>query len=264
MKRRHAFTLIELLVVIAIIAILAAILFPVFQKVRENARRASCQSNQKQLGIAVTQYVQDSDELLPPYGANNCGSNGNFFNVIYPFVKATGVYKCPDDSSTWGSSYLVNENIDTATGPNQDIHGYCGGGGPTPVGLNLSQVVTPANSIMVFEGFVNPGPQNTSYGVGYQGDASHGLDYDSYVVGNYKGRIVTKLSGNGTFGPFHGDKDKIDLLFIDGHVKLSPSVTDGVSLNAQIPHTDPALSPYITADVVTPEASNLHSGPWTQ
>ena len=96
MPRRRGFTLIELLVVIAIIAILAAILFPVFQKVRENARRTSCASNVKQIGIAFTQYEQDADEQTP--GSTQWGYG--WAEKIQPFVKSAAVFQCPDDSHT--------------------------------------------------------------------------------------------------------------------------------------------------------------------
>lgn len=100
-RRRPGFTLIELLVVIAIIAILAAILFPVFQKVRENARRTACLSNMKQIGLAFIQYNQDADEKFPSgtVTANGTTNGSGWAGEIYPYVKSTGVYKCPDDSA---------------------------------------------------------------------------------------------------------------------------------------------------------------------
>lgn len=97
---RKAFTLIELLVVIAIIAILAAILFPVFAQAREKARTITCVSNLKQLGTAVMMYVQDNDETFP-WGNNwrqytdPCGNKYQ----IYPYVKNLAVFHCPSDSS---------------------------------------------------------------------------------------------------------------------------------------------------------------------
>jgi prepilin-type N-terminal cleavage/methylation domain-containing protein/prepilin-type processing-associated H-X9-DG protein len=106
---RLGFTLIELLVVIAIIAILAAILFPVFARARENARRASCQSNLKQIGLGIFQYTQDYDERMPGSSANNGGdSYKGLYDYVEPYVKSTQIFKCPSDSTTNRYSYGYN------------------------------------------------------------------------------------------------------------------------------------------------------------
>ena len=93
------FTLIELLVVIAIIAILAAILFPVFARARENARRSSCQSNLKQIGLGVLQYVQDYDERYPLAVVHGGGFSLPFgwADAVQPYLKSTQIYQCPSE-----------------------------------------------------------------------------------------------------------------------------------------------------------------------
>ena len=125
-RRARGFTLIELLVVIAIIAILAAILFPVFAKAREKARQASCSSNLKQTGLAVQQYVQDYDELLPIgtsywYAPGGGGSAARtdpvpWWILLNPYMKNDKILICPSDNTEslgtpWGTyklSYCAN------------------------------------------------------------------------------------------------------------------------------------------------------------
>ena len=97
-RNRKGFTLIELLVVIAIIAILAAILFPVFARARENARRASCASNLKQIGLGVLQYLQDNDETYPRDNGNG-DALYSAMAAIQPYVKSTQLLQCPSESN---------------------------------------------------------------------------------------------------------------------------------------------------------------------
>src|SRR5260221_13594848 len=111
MLGRRAFTLIELLVVIAIIAILAAILFPVFAKAREKARQASCASNQKQILIAWHMYSQDYDEKCLPFANNGCSSGVAFpwTLLIQPYIKNLQVLSCPD--TVGHIAYTYNANL---------------------------------------------------------------------------------------------------------------------------------------------------------
>lgn len=122
-RTTRAFTLIELLVVIAIIAILSAILFPVFARARENARRASCISNLKQLGLGAMMYVQDYDETMvpmsspdpthtPPDGTYWFG-DGSYWvwpQILYPYTKSTQIWFCPDgkDNEAVEKNYAAN------------------------------------------------------------------------------------------------------------------------------------------------------------
>ncbi len=165
---RRGFTLIELLVVIAIIAILAAILFPVFARARENARRSSCQSNMKQMGLGVLQYTQDYDEMMPPSRNASASSITPWQHLIQPYVKSKQLFLCPSSTSTlFMISAPAGANIPRsyyangwATGTASDVRNILvGSAGPanatTPMQANiatgLATLEAPAQLILVGE-----------------------------------------------------------------------------------------------------------------
>jgi len=159
-RHKHGFTLIELLVVIAIIAILAAILFPVFAAAREKARQTTCASNEKQLGLGLLQYVQDYDEY-PPCGFNYTweAANGGTADIgvgwageLYPYVKSANAFSCPDDknygqSNLVGGSTVSGQDVGYAYNPNL-INGV---GINTNVLMNMSKLSSPPMTVLFSE-----------------------------------------------------------------------------------------------------------------
>jgi len=149
------FTLIELLVVIAIIAILAAILFPVFAQVREKARAISCLSNQKQIGLGVMQYSQDNDEYNPEVWTP---ANVVWWQALDPYVKSHKLYVCPDDTYSRGSN---GDAVSYSIAFNWGDWGTCGGSGCSnqaqfsAAGANQAKITSPSSAILITERWNN-------------------------------------------------------------------------------------------------------------
>ncbi|MFQ6098120.1 MAG: DUF1559 domain-containing protein [Armatimonadota bacterium] len=207
-RATRGFTLIELLVVIAIIAILAAILFPVFAKAREKARQASCGSNLKQLGLAWLMYAQDYDERvcathMPPVGspertdmwvwATTATNPGHMDSRLMPYIKNEGLFKCPSDPTalwSYGMNYYPAAYARASLGtPGPSGYGYGG--------ASLAAFGRPAE-ILVFTD-----SRSNCYYIGNASYPGYAWRSPGYVCGG------TRPRHNGG----------VNCAFADGHVK---------------------------------------------
>lgn len=221
MKRNSAFTLIELLVVIAIIAILAAILFPVFAQAREKAKATACLSNGKQIGLAVMMYAEDSDGVMPIFYAYNSdpgpgkiGHKGIEVELL-PYCKAKNVFGCPSDRGTpfqgrdvpgahsylqaYGSSYRFSHCAYSivcgeSTQNNADV---CTGAGWQARDVSLDSFAYPSETRIIrdeiFPFFSRTSPGSDKYG--YDGD----YPYDYYSMWHPMGGTMIFADGHAKF-----------------------------------------------------------------
>ncbi len=213
-SNRKGFTLIELLVVIAIIAILAAILFPVFAQAKEAAKRTSCLSNMKQAGLAMNIYVNDFDDVAPSLvHTSGAAEDTDFYAILQPYIKNYDMFFCPDRNE-----YILDNSGDDCTGqettnPRKQCIGYGYDWGIT----SGSRTAMVGNRIHFSGGYTEPGvPLSTivsSAQVFVYGDTGDNPRYTicpNYIVQYYvNDKANSQLRHGGHF----------NMNYADGHAK---------------------------------------------
>jgi prepilin-type N-terminal cleavage/methylation domain-containing protein/prepilin-type processing-associated H-X9-DG protein len=246
-SKTNGFTLIELLVVIAIIAILAAILFPVFAQAREKARAITCVSNFQQGALAIDMYVQDYDEHMVPVEYGCCSYNPDkgdrmWPQLVYPYTKSTGIYTCPSDPynnmstdlSDWGYTQSSNSiEKDYAIAGTADF-GYnyyylsplfglstADSIGNTTAfeGVTLASIVRPANNILLVDSVWNVANGQPQGGGNWLVETpSWWYGTGNYWFGGWQIDNPNNAMEYGETWPRHSQG--MNVAFVDGHVKF--------------------------------------------
>jgi prepilin-type N-terminal cleavage/methylation domain-containing protein/prepilin-type processing-associated H-X9-DG protein len=193
-ERVSGFTLIEILVVIAIISLLAALLFPVFSQARERARRISCGSNMRFVGMAIRQYSQDNDEQLPLVAVNNTGVSATnpygWADGIMPYLKSPMQYQCPSDGTALAVDSNANGTTFDETGSVDFFYNS------RLSGIEEAKLQYPGSTLML-------------------GDATPGDARTAYDGGSGTGPLTPGPAGSGNIRHAMGS----NYAFADGHVK---------------------------------------------
>ncbi|HEY3331772.1 MAG TPA: DUF1559 domain-containing protein [Capsulimonadaceae bacterium] len=279
-NKRFGFTLIELLVVIAIIAILAAILFPVFATAREKARQTTCASNMKQIGLALHQYLTDYDEcypsgIVPGKAVTGCTSSGNpstcqlqprggygvgWGGQTYPYVKSANMYTCPDDPflpstgfGTGGTPLPVSHFVTFSYAMNYELSGQ-----------NESVLSAPVTTVALFE------VTNCTVAVGDQqegtlgqtswqwaspvGDGFPFMQYASGNIGNcdmrgdYAAQVKCTAANTCTLTSYNGFTDDVCAATAGVKARHSGNITGTTSKSSSPPGNFLGQSNYLLAD----------------
>jgi prepilin-type N-terminal cleavage/methylation domain-containing protein/prepilin-type processing-associated H-X9-DG protein len=213
-RRFRGFTLIELLVVIAIIAILAAILFPVFARARENARASSCLSNVKQMGLSIEMYKQDYDGKYP--AARWKGGTGHWYDwYLAPYIKNKQVQICPDHTDwTIGYSYNIAFGYDIGSGTNPSTTlSFCGVNIPAYGGVSDAIINNPSQSVVLLDASLDY--YHFTIDSGYSDGTAKGV-LDAFFSQNATDASLTASYNHPEAGVHNGG---VNALYADGHAK---------------------------------------------